>query len=104
MAIDWTDVQMELSAAGREDLCEFVYEMGGRDSSTLESAKRRAEYWKAEHAAANAEIERLRTLARDAGKAWDMDQTSRVGKLLIAMIDEKFSAVYRPELSGTGAP
>lgn len=31
---------------------------------TLENAKRRAEYWKAEHAAANAEIETLRRQCR----------------------------------------
>lgn len=44
------------------------------------------------------EIERLRTLARDAYAAWDNDRDARVGKLLIAMIDEKFSKAYRPDL------
>ena len=44
------------------------------------------------------EIERLRTLARDAYEAWDNDRDARVGKLLIAMLDEKFSKTYRPDL------
>lgn len=45
------------------------------------------------------EIERLRTLARDAYAAWDSDKDARVGKLLIAMLDENFSKKYRPDLT-----
>jgi hypothetical protein len=44
------------------------------------------------------EIERLRTLARDAYEAWDNDRDGKVGKLLRAMIDKKFCATYRPDL------
>lgn len=47
---------------------------------------------------AAAEIERLRTLARDAYEAWDNDRDSKVGKLLRAMLDGKFCATYRPDL------
>lgn len=65
---------------------------------TIENARSRAEYWKAEHRAANAEIERLRTLAKDAYDAWQHDRDMRVGKLLLAMMDTKFSATYRPDL------
>ena len=34
------------------------------DMDTVENAKKRAEYWKAEHLAGNAEIERLREALR----------------------------------------
>lgn len=40
----------------------------------------------------------LRTLAKDAYEAWDNDMDARVGKLLRAMLDEKFSKTYRPDL------
>lgn len=50
------------------------------------------------------EIVRLRTetanilaLANDARDAWDNDQDTRVGKLLLAMIDDEFRATYRPD-------
>ena len=45
------------------------------------------------------EIERLRTLAKDAYDAWQHDRDMRVGKLLLAMMDTKFSATYRPDLT-----
>ena len=44
--------------AGFEAMHERMH--GGAAMDTLENAQRRAEYWKAEHIAANAEIERLR--------------------------------------------
>ena len=44
----------------------------------------------------------LRALAKDAYEAWDNDRDARVGKLLRAMLDEKFSKVYRPDLAPTG--
>lgn len=43
---------------------------------TLENAQKRAEYWKAEHLAANAEIERLRTLIRAHVTASNNDDTA----------------------------
>lgn len=46
----------------------------------------------------DAEIARLRTLAKDAYDAWQHDRDMRVGKLLLAMMDTKFSATYRPDL------
>ena len=44
------------------------------------------------------EIEALKALANDARDAWDNDQDGRVGKLLLAMIDERFRFTYRPDL------
>lgn len=44
-----------------------------------------------------AEIEAMRSLARDAYDAWDHDRDARVGKLLLAMMDEKFRKTYRPD-------
>lgn len=44
------------------------------------------------------EIERLRALARDAYDSWEHDRDAKVGKLLRAMLDAEFSAVYRPDL------
>ena len=52
-----------------------------------------------ELAALRAEAEALRTLAKDAHKAWDADKAMRVGKLLIAMIDPEFRRSYRPDLT-----
>lgn len=69
-----------------------------RRMDTLENAQRRAEYWKAEHLAANAEIEAMRSLARDAYDAWDHDRDAKVGKLLRAIMDDEFRAMYRPDL------
>lgn len=48
--------------------------------------------------AQQAEIERLRALAKDAYAAWDMDRDARVGKLLRAMLNPEFSSAYRPDL------
>ena len=52
------------------------------------------------------EIERLRDLAKDAYDAWQHDRDMRVGKLLLAMMDTKFSATYRPDLvpNASGKP
>jgi hypothetical protein len=48
--------------------------------------------------ARDAEILRLRTLARDARAAWNIDKDVRVGKLLFAMTDDAFCRTYRPDL------
>jgi len=48
--------------------------------------------------AAKAEVDRLRTLAKDAYDAWQNDRDMRVGKLLLAMTDTEFSHMYRPDL------
>ena len=46
---------------------------------------------------------RLLGLARDAYECWDGDKDAKVGKLLRAMLDEKFRAHYRPDLAKVGA-
>lgn len=51
------------------------------------------------HGECAAEIGRLQALAREAYEAWDKDRDSRVGKLLLAMLDAKFCATYRPDLA-----
>jgi len=58
--------------------------------------------WLAARRAADTEIERLTTLAKDAHAAWDSDQDARVGKLLIAMLDMDFCWSYRPDLTTLG--
>lgn len=40
----------------------------------------------------------LMKLAKDALSAWDADQESRTGKLLMAMVDSDFRKQYRPDL------
>lgn len=42
---------------------------------------------------------RLLDLARNAYDCWDSDKDAKVGKLLLAMLDEKFRAQYRPDLT-----
>jgi len=67
---------------------------------TLENAQRRAEYWKAEHLAANAEIERLRRALIDCdhqtdsmrvwgGMEWKYHppQAGRIHKIARAALD-----------------
>ena len=49
-----------------------------------------------------AEIEAMRSLARDAYDAWDHDRDARVGKLLLAMMDQKFRKTYRPDTVPNG--
>lgn len=44
------------------------------------------------------ELARIRILAGDAYEAWENDRDARVGKLLRAMGDDKFSQTYRPDL------
>ena len=65
MAIDLIDAQMELAAAGREDLAQLVYDY---------------------HAAANSEIERLRALACDAYSALEAEQYTRAGQIICKII------------------
>ena len=48
---------------------------------------------------ARAENAAMITLANDAYEAWDADFCSRVGKLLRAMCEPKFRAMYRPDLA-----
>ena len=43
---------------------------------------------------------RLLAIARDAYECWDNDKDTKVGKLLRAMLDEKFRAQYLPDLTG----
>lgn len=45
------------------------------------------------------EVQRLRSLARDAYEAWDNDRDAKVGKLLRAMLDDAFCKTYRPDLA-----
>ncbi len=45
------------------------------------------------------ELEQLRKLASDAHEAWDKDRDIQVGKLLKAMLDDKFRKTYRPDLT-----
>ena len=42
---------------------------------------------------------RLLDLARNAYECWDSDKDAKVGKLQRAMLDEKFRAQYRPDLT-----
>lgn len=42
--------------------------------------------------------DRIITLANDALSAWDSDQDSRTGKLLMAIVDSEFRQKYRPDL------
>lgn len=45
------------------------------------------------------EIEAMRSLARDAYDAWDHDRDAKVGKLLRAIMDDDFRAMYRHDLA-----
>jgi hypothetical protein len=49
------------------------------------------------------EIEAVRSLARDAYDAWDHDRDAKVGKLLRAIVDDDFRAMYRPDLAAPNA-
>lgn len=46
---------------------------------------------------ASGEIDRLKGMAADAYEAWDNDRDAKVGKLLRAMADDEFRAMYRPD-------
>ena len=70
-------------------------EMTGMD--TLENAQRRAEYWKAEHNAANAEIERLRKAT-----AKYIEQADRVGSIGWRPYDEFRAEVTVPNDQAKG--
>lgn len=48
------------------------------------------------------ERDELLALAEDAHEAWDKDEDARVGKLLLAMMDEVFRKKYRPDLAKVG--
>jgi hypothetical protein len=65
---------------------------------TLENAQKRAEYWKAEHLAGNAEIERLRELIRAHVTASNNDDTAgdTFGALLaeVAEVKKRKQFVY----------
>lgn len=60
-------------------------------------------YHKADAKKWNDEVNALLTLAEDAHAAWDRDDNARVGKLLLAMMDEVFRKQYRPDLVKVGA-
>ena len=46
-----------------------------------------------------AEVRALITLAEDAHEAWKNDRDSKVGKLLLSMIDTVHRKSYRPDLT-----
>ena len=83
--------------AGFEAMHERMH--GGAAMDTLENAQKRAEYWKAEHLAANAEIERLRTLIRAHVTASNNDDTA--GDTFGALMAEVPNAI---ELTGAASP
>lgn len=91
-------------ALGREDAT--ITSMGYRTGQlTLQAMSRYSAQDTASLDAAIAEVVApykrelavLRSLAATARDAWDNDQDTRVGKLLLAMIDEKFRASYLPD-------
>jgi hypothetical protein len=49
------------------------------------------------------EVNALLTLAEDAHEARNKDDDTRVGKLLLAMMDRGFRKTYRPDLVKVGA-
>ena len=88
---------MEKHYAERDHIKQGKYYMAHVSAMTGEALHSKSAI-AAELAHRDIEIERLRTLARDAYAAWDGDKDARVGKLLHAMLDEEFSKSYRPDL------
>ncbi len=68
----------------------------GKDESSVETVH--PEVIKLLHAYVDAD-RAMRSLARDAYDAWDHDRDAKVGKLLRAIMDDDFRAMYRPDLA-----
>ena len=73
------------------------------DAQEYDSLMDEIAYHKADAKKWNDEVNALLTLAEDAHAAWDKDEDARVGKLLLAMMDEVFRKTYRPDLVKVGA-